>query len=122
VARLNVDVAARWASGGGFAITPILVAVSVSDEAGVGIRGLSASAFRVRYQIDPDNSFLGAASDFHEHGSALSGAGEYSLIVKPTDEINPQIWVQDQVFLYVTVRAAGNHGQALYLATFHQPL
>jgi hypothetical protein len=89
---------------------------------GVGVRELPASAFHVRYQVDPDNSFLAVLSDFHEHGSPLSGTGAYSLIVKPNDEITPQIWVQDQVFLFVTVRAAGNHGQALCLATFHKPL
>jgi hypothetical protein len=120
MARLHTEAVARWASGADFQSIPMLLAVSVSDDAGSGVGGLPASAFHVRYQVDPDNSFVAALSDFHEHGAALSGVGNYSLIVKPNEEISPQIWVQDEVFLYVMVRHAGNNGQTLCMARYHR--
>jgi hypothetical protein len=119
MARLHTEAVARWASGAAFPTVPMLLAVSISDEAGSGVRGVPASAFHVRYQVDPDNAFTAALSDFHEHGGALGVVGNYSLIVKPNEEISPQIWVQDEVFLYVMVRHAGNHGQTLCMARFH---
>src|SRR5262245_16726380 len=109
MARLHTEAVARWASGADFPTVPMLLAVTVSDELGSGVRGIPASAFHVRYQVDPEQSFTAMLSDFHEHGTALGVGGNYSLIVKPTDEIIPQIWVQDEVFLYVMVRHAGNH-------------
>ena|SRR5436190_9069606 len=120
MARLHTEAVARWASGGEFKSIPMLLAVSVSDEAGSGVAGLPGGAFHVRYQVDPDNSFLAALSDFREHGAAISGVGVYSLIVKPNEEISPQIWLQDEVFLYVMVRNAGNHGQTLCMARYHR--
>jgi hypothetical protein len=117
MARLDVVAAARWAGSGDFHIFPILVAVSVSDGAGLPVQGLPDSAFHVRYQHDPDNSFAGAVSAFHEHGGEPSGHGEYSFVVKPGGESPP--FAQDEVFLYVTVSRGGNHGQTLCLAKFH---
>lgn len=120
MARLHTEAVARWASGGGFPSIPVLLAVSVSDEAGSGVGGLLASAFHVRYQMDPENSFPAALSDFREHGAALGGVGNYSFIVRPNEELRPQIWIQDEVFLYVMVRDAGNQGQALCMARYHR--
>jgi hypothetical protein len=119
MARLHTEAAVRWASGANFPSIPMLLSVSVSDDVGSGVGGMPASAFHVRYQINPENSFIAALSDFREHGQPLSGVGNYSLIVKPNDEISPQIWVQDEVFLYVMVRHAGNHGQTLCMARYH---
>jgi hypothetical protein len=86
------------------------------------VSGLPRTAFVVHYQQDPDNSLAAATSDFREHSSAgpVGQQGVYSLIVKPNEEVSPEIFLQDEVFLSVTVRRAGNHGQTVCLARYHR--
>jgi hypothetical protein len=121
MARLHIEVATRWAgaTAGLFADMPILVAASVNDDAGLPVTGLPATAFHVRYEDDPDQgSFAAAISAFREMGAALTGAGEYSFVVRPNEEL-PQKWRQDELFLFITARAAGNHGQTVCAARYH---
>ena len=40
------------------------------------------------------------------------------FVVRRSPEDPPE-WLQDQVFLFVTVRGQGSHGQDLCLATYH---
>lgn len=120
MARLHVQAAVRWAGGTtDFRFVPMLVAASVSNDVGAPVPGLPASAFHVRYQLEPASASTAAISDFHEHSAPQSGAGEYSFIVNPGGETAEQPWLQDEVFLYVTVRNASNHGQTLCLARYH---
>ena len=119
MARLHVDIAARWASGGTFATTGVLVAVSVSDGAGLPLQGLPEAAFHARGQDAPDRNFACMISDFHEFGDVATGAGEYSFVVQPGDEFRPPRWLQDEVFIWVSVSDSGNNGQAVCLAHYH---
>jgi hypothetical protein len=53
--RLNVETAERWAGAehAGFATSTIRVAMSMSDDQGLGVAGVPASAFHLRYLADP---------------------------------------------------------------------
>jgi len=115
MARLNVVAASRWGAGGpGHATTPIVLGVSVSDDTGHGVQGLSQASFHVRFQDDPSASGDAEIFDFHEH-SGPSGVGEYSLLVRRPGGGH---WLADQAFLYVTVSQAGNRGQTVCAAKF----
>ena len=121
MARLHVDVTARWAQDGeDFRNVGILLAASVSDDAGIGVPELPASAFQVRYQDGTEDAFTCDVSDFHEHGLALAGGAAYSFLVNPGNDYPAAGWVQDELFLYVMVRAGGNHGQTVCMARNHR--
>jgi hypothetical protein len=122
MAKLTVEAHARWASGAPFSGVPILLAMTVTDDDGIGVHGVTAGDISVRYQEEPENSILASMSDLHEHaaGGPFGQQGNYSLIIKPNEE-GPPIFLQDEVFLYVSVRHAGNHGKTVCLARFHSP-
>jgi hypothetical protein len=98
-----------------------MVAVSVTDEAGTPVTGLDESAFATRILQAPAHGSATAVRDaFEEHsaGGPEAGQGFYSFVVKPSDEVGG-IFVQDQVWVFVSVNTAGNRGQTLCLASFH---
>jgi hypothetical protein len=117
MARLNVEANARWSGGvPDFNLFPIYVVVSVSHQDGSPVPSLAQPAFVVRFLQDPDrDSLSGAIAAFHENSSAgpMGAQGYYSFVVKPTDEGAETKFVTDDVFVLVTVRGGGNHGQTL---------
>ena len=128
MARLNVQAAARWAGAGPdqilagqptFQLIPMLVALSVTDENGVGVQDLVESEVRVGYQdqVEAVEGTLTSISHFHHNGPTVGGAGWYSCIVTSA---GPSGWLQDEVFLCVTVRHGPDRGQTILLARYHQ--
>jgi hypothetical protein len=132
MARLNVQAAARWAGGQPdeivagmltFQRVAMLLALSVTDMDGAGVQNLLAEEVRVGYQMFPEavEDTIASISDFHHNGPTFGGTGWFSCIVNPPDANG---WVQDEVFLCVTVRRPGasgqDRGQALLLARYHQ--
>jgi hypothetical protein len=97
----------------------MLLALSVTDQDGATVDQLPADAIRVGYQQQPEPSedTLASISNFHHNGPTFGGTGWYSCIVNSQ---SPNGWVQDEVFLCVTVRHGGNRGQAILLARYHQ--
>ena len=70
--------------------------------------------------IAPPWSELCAA--FHEHssGGPTGAQGFYSFVVKPSDEGAETHFVTDDVFVLVTVRGGGNHGQTLCFVRYRR--
>jgi hypothetical protein len=132
MARLDVQAAVRWASlladevvdgKPTFRHVEMLLALSVTDMDGVPVDQLTAEQVRVGYQMQseaPDDTFA-SISDFHHNGPTFFGTGWYSCIVNPQEATG---WLQDQVFLCVTVQRPGasghDRGRALLLASYHQ--
>jgi hypothetical protein len=124
MARLNVQAAARWASGApDFQHVAMLLALSVTDMDGASVQNLSVEEVRVGYQMRPEpvEDTIATISEFHHNGPTFGGTGWYSCIVNPLDATG---WLQDEVFLCVTVRRPGasgqDRGQSLLLARYHQ--
>ena len=125
MARLNVKAAVRWASGTtSFGTIQMLLTLSVTDQDGMTVDRLTADAVRVGYQVQPEatEDFVASISLFHHNGPTFGGTGWYSCIVDPP---TPLGWVQDEVFLCVTVRHPGpsgqeDRGQDILLARYHQ--
>jgi hypothetical protein len=117
MARLNLEASARWSGGvPDFNLFPIYVVVSVSRQDGSPVPSLAQSAFVVRFLQDPDRDSLpGSIAAFHEHSSSgpIGSQGYYSFVVKPSAEGAETSFVTDDVFVLVTVRGGGNHGQTL---------
>ena len=121
--RLHVAATTRWASGTpDFTGIPIMVVLSVTDDTGSPVTGLQPASLFVRYLESPDHgSSAIQEAAFHEHHSGFPmAAGFYSFVVSPSDELSPPAWLQDQIFLLITLRGGGNQGQAVCLATYHQ--
>ena len=124
MARLHVEASTRWAGGGSnFTSIPIMVVLAVTDDAGKLVTGVLAANVFTRYVRSPDGLSLATFEEaFHEYEAGHPRAqGFYSFVVRPS-EGDPPIWVQDQVFLLTTISHAGNNGQAVSLATYHQSL
>jgi hypothetical protein len=124
MARLHVEASTRWAGGGSnFTSIPIMVVLAVTDDAGKPVTGVQAVNVFTRYVRSPDDGSLATFEEaFREYQTGHPSAqGFYSFVVRPS-EGDPPIWVQDQVFLLITIRHAGNNGQAVCLATYHQAL
>jgi hypothetical protein len=123
MARLDVEVRARWAGGTpDFTHAPILVAVSVSAADGSPVTGLTFSEFVVRCLQAPGSGTTTVSMDgFEEHstGGPAGSGGYYSFVVRPSAEGVELPFVQDEVFLFVTVRGGGDDGQTLCLARYH---
>jgi hypothetical protein len=117
MARLIVEANARWSGGvADFNLFPIYVVVSVSHADGSPVPSLAQSAFVVRFLQDPDrDSLSGAITAFREtsSGGPTGAQGYYSFVVKPSAEGAGSTFVTDDVFVLVTVRGGGNHGQTL---------
>ena len=125
--RLNVQAAARWASGAPDQILagqstyqriPMLLTLLATNEDGSQVDRLEASDVRVGFQIQPEVSedSIAEISHFHHNGPTFGGTGWYSCIVQPPAANG---WVQNEVFLCVTVRKGQGRGQALLLARYH---
>lgn len=125
MAKLHVEASTRWAGGGSdFRDKPIMVVLSVTDDAGAPFTGVVAGNIFTRYLQSPDGGSIATFEvAFVEHHTGHPTAeGFYSFVVRPSEEIHPSGWVQDQVFLFISIRRAGNFGQAICLATYHQSL
>jgi len=128
--RLNVEAQTRWtsaapdegASAATFGHVAMVMALSITNQDGVGVIEVRADEIRVGFQMRPpsdppgDESFA-AISDFRHLGPSFGGTGWYSCLVQPPE---PSGWLQDEVFLCVTVRHAADRGQTLLLARYHQ--
>ncbi|RSD11986.1 hypothetical protein [Amycolatopsis eburnea] len=114
--RLIVAAVIQWSSvyGSTEFRQMILVAVSVTDQSGFGVSGLSASAFRVRVQVDERSSFLASLDNFVEHGSGYEGSGKYSFAISPGPQ--GELFERDELIIYITVRGSGGQGQTVAIA------
>jgi hypothetical protein len=127
MARYVVEASARWAGDApdAWSRTPIFVAVSVSREDGSPVTGLAQSDFVVRCLERPYGTIALSIFGFQEHlsGGPLVSGGYYwfgvtSFGASQSTEERPE-FLQDEVFVLVTVRGAGNNGQTLCLAQYH---
>ena len=124
MAALKVQASARWSGGvPDFNLFPIYVVVSVSHEDGRPAPGLDQSAFALGFLQDPDRQVLqGQITHFHEttSGGPHGVQGYYHFVVRPTDEGVETHFVTDDVFVLVTVRGGGNHGQTLAFVRYRR--
>ena len=121
--RLNIEATTRWSGvRGNFGQMPIVVMMSVTDETGAPVTGLQSGAVTVRYLTVPTEGGSLAGNEHHffeQKGGVPMTAGFYSFTLAPWED-EGEHWIQDQVFLFITVRSGGNRGQALCLATYHE--
>jgi len=123
MAKLHVEAVPRWATGTpDYQSIPVLLLVSVSDDAGVPVTGLHSSSFDVHWLANAETPIATYLSDFREY-SHLShllfpqfAGGYYSFVVVPVDVR----WNFPQEFLMLSVRNGSDHGQTLCLAQYYR--
>jgi hypothetical protein len=98
---------------------PITVFASVTEDTGVPVIGLQASAFLAGILVGVEHPvMLPILTTFAGH-TQRHAAGTYSFLLRPSSgEGDPGIFVQDVLLLVVSVRGAGHQAQATCLAKY----